>query len=122
MGTPLRTLLGALTSLAGVVLIFSPRKVAEVLHRPYETVSQQINLRASWGGALLGLGLFILWMPPLNPRATFALRLVLCLMVGIGGARLVGFALDGRPDALQWVWIVAEALIALACAVALARR
>lgn len=122
MGSSLRALLGGLTSLAGAALILSPRWVAATLHRPYETVSQQINMRASWGGAVLGLGLFVLWMPPLQPRATFALRLVLCFMVGVGAARLVGFALDGRPDTMQWVWIIAEALIAVACALALARR
>jgi hypothetical protein len=42
-------------------------------------------------------------------------------MVGIGAARLVGLALDGRPDARQWTWIIAEVLIAAACGVALAR-
>jgi hypothetical protein len=42
-------------------------------------------------------------------------------MVGIGAARVVGFALDGRPDTAQWVWIVAEVLFTAACGVALAR-
>jgi len=121
MADPLRLGVGALISAAGAVLVFSPRAVADALGRPYETVSQQINMRASWGGAVLGLGLFALWVAPWKPAGATALRLVACLMVGIGAARVVGFVLDGRPDAMQWFWIVAEVLIAAACGYALAR-
>ena len=101
--------------------MFSPRAVAATLGRPYETVSQQINMRASWGGTVLGLGLFALWSAPWRPPGAAALRLVACLMVGIGAARLVGFVLDGRPDTAQWVCMFAEVLIAAACGVSLAR-
>lgn len=122
MGTPaLRAALGALISAIAVALVLSPLKVAAALRRPHETVSQMINLRASWGGALLGVGLFVLWLPTGQGRGVYALRAVLCLMIGIGGARLVGFAMDGRPDTLQWVWLIAEVLIAIACALALSR-
>ncbi len=121
MADVLRLGVGAMISAAGTALVFSPRAVAATLGRPYETVSQQINMRASWGGAVLGLGLFALWVAPWRPPGATALRLVACLMVGIGAARVAGFALDGRPDAMQWTWIVAEVLIAAACGVALAR-
>lgn len=121
MADVLRLGAGALISAAGTALVFSPRAVAATLGRPYETVSQQINMRASWGGAVLGLGLFALWVAPWSPPTPTALRLVACLMVGIGAARVVGFVLDGRPDTAQWVWIVAEVLIAAACGLALAR-
>ncbi|MFO0629415.1 MAG: DUF4345 family protein [Polyangiales bacterium] len=119
--TWIRAALGALVSAAAVALVFSPLKVAAVLRRPHETVSQMINLRASWGGALLGIGLLVLWLPIGRTGAVYALRGVLCLMVGIAAARTVGFFLDGRPDTLQWVWLLAEFAIAAGCALALAR-
>ena len=118
---PLRAIVGALLSALGVAMVFSPLKVAEVLRRPHDTVSQAINLRASWGGAVLGVGLFVLWLPLGRSGGVYALRGVLCLMVGIAAARLVGFVLDGRPDTLQWVWLIAELVIAAGCWLALSR-
>ncbi|MSP62017.1 MAG: hypothetical protein EXR72_17135 [Myxococcales bacterium] len=40
-------------------------------------------------------------------------------MAGIGIARAIGFGLDGQPDALQWMWLAAEAAIVVGCAIAL---
>lgn len=57
MADALRLGAGALISAAGTAMVFSPRAVAATLGRPYETVSQQINMRASWGGTVLGLAL-----------------------------------------------------------------
>src|SRR5207244_3615433 len=54
-----RALVGLVLMAVGVWLVLSPLKVAEALHRPAETSSQMINLRASWGGSLFGLGAFV---------------------------------------------------------------
>jgi hypothetical protein len=113
--------LGALLAAAALVLIFSPLSVATALHRPAETSSQMINLRASWGGTLLGLAAFVAWLPGVRPWRRFVLGLVMWGMVGIGLARAVGFVLDGHPNTLQWIWMTAEIAIASACAFALVR-
>ena len=116
-----RVALGLLLAACAVWLILSPLTVAEALGRPHETTTHLINLRASWGGTLLGAGAFITWIDNTRPRRRFALGMLMWIMLGIGAARLTGFILDGKPDAWQWIWLIAEGVIALACAIALKR-
>jgi len=100
---------------AAIVAIASPVEVGRALSRTATTSSEMINLRASWGGALLGIGAAIGWART-ETRTRLAVSLVMWLMVGIGLARAVGFVLDGDPDRLQWLWLGAEIVIAAACA------
>jgi len=115
---PLQLGLGLVLVAAGAYMIFSPLVVAEVYSRPHETSSQMINLRAS-GGTVVGIGAFIAWLPALRPWLRAGLGLLLCSMAGIGLARAIGFVLDGRPDGLQWVWMIAEVTIVVVCALVL---
>jgi len=108
-----RIVAGLLLAALGVVLVFLPLEVAAALGRPAETPSQLINLRASWGGALLGLGAFLAVRGALRPWGVTVATLLLCSMAGIAAGRGVGFALDGSPDTLQWVWMVAEVALVL---------
>jgi hypothetical protein len=114
--------LGVVLVAAGAALVFSPLAVADVLGRPHETSSQMINLRATWGGSVTGVGLFAGWLPGWRPRLRALLGFLGALMAGIGAARAVGFAVDGHPNALQWVWMVAEIAIVTGCVWALRRR
>jgi hypothetical protein len=121
---PVRTLqlIAGLVMVAfGGYLTFSPLTVARVLGRAHETSSQMINLRATFGGTIMGLGLFIAWLPALQPWRRSGLGLVAALMAGIFAARLVGFTLDGHPDRLQWFWLIAEAVITIGCTIMLRR-
>jgi hypothetical protein len=93
---------------AGVYLACSPLVVADALGKPHDTPTRMINLRASWGGTLAGLGAFVAWCPGLRPWWRTFVGLVMWAMAGIGAARLLGFALDGSPDGRQWMWITAE--------------
>jgi hypothetical protein len=95
----------------GGVLVMSPLGVAEVLDRPHATSSQMINLRASWGGLVLGVAAFLVWLPALRPWRRSVVGLLLWVMAGVGLARAVGFALDGNPDPRQYVWLTGEIAI-----------
>jgi len=115
----MRTAIGAVLAAVAVALVFSPLSVAAVLHRPAHTSSQMINLRASWGGTLLGVAAFLMWLPALRPPRRFVVGLLLWSMAGIACARAVGFVLDGHPDTLQWMWLGAEVAIVALCALSL---
>lgn len=118
----MRRSVGVAIVLFGVAMVFSPERVAELLDRPVRDVGEAINLRASWGGTVMGIGALIAVRDDLRPwRHTLAWAL-LCLMAGIFFARAVGFALDGIGDVWQWIWLGAEALIVGVCAVYLKRR
>jgi hypothetical protein len=111
-----RLVLGIAIALAGLVLTFLPLEVAAVLNRAPKTSPEMINLRASWGGTLMGLGAFVAWLEAVKPWRRFGLGLLGWAMAGIGLARLIGFVLDGGPDTLQWVWLTAEIILAAGCA------
>lgn len=102
-----------------VYLVLSPVVVADALAKPHDTPTRMINLRASWGGTLAGLGAFVAWLPALRPWWRTIVGLVMWAMAGIGAARLVGFALDGSPDARQAIWISAEVALVIAGAAVL---
>jgi hypothetical protein len=120
-GRLLPLVLGLAIAAVGAWLVLSPLVVADALGRPHATPTQMINLRASWGGVVLGIGAFVAWLPGLRPRARLVLGLLMWLMAGIGVARALGFALDGHPDGRQYLWITAEAVLAIGAALALRR-
>lgn len=101
----------------GAYVTLTPLDTAAALGKPHETSSQLINLRASWGGPMLGLGAFVAWLPALQPWPRTVIGLLGWAMVGIGVARTIGFVLDGSPDGRQWLWLWLEIGIAIACAI-----
>ncbi len=121
-------LLGIAILAIGVALVFLPEQIATLLARPYATAGERINMRASWGGVVTGVGLLLVWLPhgdtapSARPRRRFTFGLIMWLMIGIASGRAVGFAIDGSPDTLQWVWMIAEIVIATGCAVALRKK
>lgn len=114
--------LGVVIGALGAYLAVVPTATADVLgHRP-TTPPGWINMRASYGGTLIGLGAFIAWLPSARPALRAIIGLLGWAMAGIGLARLLGFAMDGHPDKLQLLWITAEIAIVVTCAVLLRRR
>lgn len=106
----------------GAYLVFAPEVVRDLLGRKPATSSDWINLRATFGGTIAGLGLFLVWWPAVRPWSRTVIGLLLWAMAGIGAARAIGFALDGNPDTRQYIWITAEVVIVAVCAVLLRRR
>jgi hypothetical protein len=114
-------LAGVAIAALGAVLVIAPGLVRDLLGRTPATPSDWINLRATFGGTLLGVGAFIAWLPARRPWLRAGLGLLGWGMAGIGAARLVGFALDGNPDSRQYVWLIAEVVLVAASVFALRR-
>lgn len=114
-------ILGAVVAALGIALAARPHEVAEALARPHGTPSEIINARASFGGAIVGVGLLLLVAPSLRPFTRALAYALLTLMLGVGLVRGAGFVLDGRPDRLQWIWLVLEFVLAAAAAAYLRR-
>lgn len=114
--------LGLAIAAFGAYLALFPLVTAEALGRPFGEPTQLINLRASFGGSLLGIGAFVAWWPSAKPWSRTLLGLLLWVMAGVGLARLLGFIVDGSPDGRQWIWLVAEVFIVATCAILLRRR
>lgn len=115
MPSKLRLALAIVVVVAAVAAILSPAAVGEALGRVATTASETINLRASWGGTLLGIGAAI-GLAQTATRGRLIVSTIMWIVAGIGIARALGFVLDGGPDVLQWVWLVAEIVIVAGCA------
>jgi len=116
-----RIVLGLVVVVLGACLALSPAWIAARLGTLPNTESDVINLRASYGGTLMGIGAFVAWLPAAKPWLRAVLGLLGWAMAGIGLARLVGFVLDGNPDSRQFLWIIAEAVLVVGCAFGIRR-
>jgi hypothetical protein len=111
-----RLVLGLVLVAAGAYLALSPEKIVDWFGATPKTTSDVINLRASYGGTLAGIGAFIAWLPALRPWPRAVLGLLGWAMLGILAARLVGFATDGNPDSRQFIWVIAEVVLVVGSA------
>ena len=105
----------------GIVLALNPSWIIDARGVLPKTESDVINVRASYGGTLIGIGAFVAWVPALKPWLRSVLGLLGWAMAGIAAARLLGFALDGNPDRRQAIWIIAEVLLVIGCAYGIRR-
>lgn len=116
-----QVILGLAIIAAGAYLALNPQLVADALGKPNDLPTRTINLRASYGGTLMGIGAFAAWFPGPTPLTRMLLGLLGWAMAGIGVARLIGFALDGSPDTRQYIWITAEVVLSAASVFAIRR-
>ena len=66
------------------------------------------DVRATYGGFQIGLGLFTLWAAADPARVRMGLLLQALTIGAIGSCRLVGFAIDGGPNGFLISAIVTE--------------
>ena len=66
------------------------------------------DVRATYGGFQIGLGLFTLWAAADPTRVRMGLVLQALTIGAIGSCRLVGFAVDGSPNGFLISAIVTE--------------
>jgi uncharacterized protein YneF (UPF0154 family) len=93
----------------GVGFVVAPRKLAKfITGGSPSTPSAIIDMRATYGGVALGLGLFLglcatrpLWVRP-------GLIASLLVVASIGAARVVGLVVDGHPNAFMLLLLATE--------------
>jgi hypothetical protein len=110
-----KRVIGLVLVIAGVVLALEPAWIIEWRGTLPKTESDIINVRATYGGTLFGVGAFLAWLPAGKPRLSGLVALVGFAMAGIAIARLLGFALDGNPDGRQALWLIAELVLVVGC-------
>ena len=79
------------------------------------------DVRATYGGFQIGLGLFTLWAAADPARVRTGLVLQLLTIGAIGSCRLVGFAVDGSPNGFLVSAIVTETVLTALTLIALYR-
>ena len=97
----------------GLALILIPETVSMLTTASApQTASGMIELRAASGGICLALGILFA-MTTRNPALVqFGLVAVVITMLCMATARTLGFLIDGSPNSLMLLYLIAEALMA----------
>ncbi|SHH23773.1 DUF4345 family protein [Ferrimonas marina] len=70
--------------------------------------SASIDFRATYGGAQLAIGVVFLLVVKLRNDVDLALLIVGLVLLLMALGRTVGILMDGQPNALMWVYLIAE--------------
>lgn len=104
----------------GLGFVFAPHWLSEALVQSTPaTPSASIDMRATYGGISVGLGLFVglcAWRRDLIGGGVLASLLVLSTAAA---ARIVGMVADGGPNLFMYLLLVAELLFVVFFSVAL---
>ena len=107
--------------LYGVGFIVAPALLSQYVTGAVPTsASGLIDMRATYGGMSLAIGLLLLHLSRQSTPRTGLLG-VLLLMLGMAGGRVCGMLVDGAANPVMQVYLALEIIAALAAAALLAR-
>ena len=105
-------LVGATFVLYGFWFMALPREAMEaVTGETLSTVVGAIDVRATYGGLSLGLGIVLAMLS--QAHVSLGLKAVLLLMVCMAFGRTVGMLADGPPDLMMLSYLVLEVAAAV---------
>ncbi|APP04878.1 DUF4345 domain-containing protein [Vibrio harveyi] len=97
--------------LYGAIFAVFPVEMANLItgSSPNST-SATIDFRATYGGAQFAVGLALILVLKIKQDVTLALVIVAITLLSMAFGRLIGILLDGQPNTLMYVYLVAELL------------
>jgi hypothetical protein len=114
-------ILGAMTLFFGLLYLFAPTTMTDPTGFGALGPSATTDVRATYGGLQIGLGLFLLWAAAEDARVRLALVLQVLTIGAVGSSRALGILLDGEATGVLIGALVFEVLLTIA-AIALLRR
>ena len=98
----------------GLLFIVFPQEALQMLVQgKVSTRSELIDLRATYGGMMIGLGLLLFILANNVSTIKIGLLAVFILMLCMALGRIVGIVIDGEPNQLMYIYLALELL---ACA------
>ena len=77
------------------------------------SASATIDFRVTYGGAQFAIGLALILVFKIKQDVTLALIIVAITLLSMAFGRLIGILLDGQPNTLMYVYLVAELVFGL---------
>jgi hypothetical protein len=106
--------LGVSVTLVGAAYLLAPEWTSDLVTREaFDSDQANSDLRATVGGATLGLGLFFCWCALKTPRLAVGLLASALVFAGLILARLIGFAVEGVYAAQLGAFVIEIAGLAL---------
>ena len=79
----------------------------------------KIEVRATYGGLLVGLGFLFAYSANSDSSIRFGLVAIICILTTVGLSRLYGIMVDGDNEAIQWNFLIMELVGAVIAALIL---
>ena len=92
----------------GVLGLVNPVGTVLPMDIAIETAQAKTELRATYGGLMLGIGIFLAYTAYDLNAVRLGLIAVICMLLVIGSTRLLGIAIDGTRTNLQWMLLCFE--------------
>ena len=114
-------ILGAMTLFFGLIYLLFPQTMTDPTGFGALGPSATTDVRATYGGLQIGLGIFLLWAAAQEARVRLALVLQVLTIGAVAAARALGILLDGEATGVLVGALVFEILLAI-LSIALLRR
>jgi hypothetical protein len=96
----------------GIGFVLAPASLAEfVTGSSPETSSGLMDMRATYGGLCLAIGLAFAWFARHDATVRTGLVVVAIVMACMAGGRTLGFVVDGGPNTLMILYLALEFLV-----------
>jgi hypothetical protein len=114
-------ILGAMTLLFGLIYLFFPQSMTDPTGFGALGPSATTDVRATYGGLQIGLGLFLLWAAAQEARVRLALVLQVLTIGAVASSRALGIVLDGEASGVLVGALAFEILLTIV-SIAVLRR
>jgi hypothetical protein len=114
-------ILGGMTLVFGLLYLLAPTTMTDPTGFGPLGPSATTDVRATYGGLQIGLGLFLLWAAAEDARVRLALVLQVLTIGAVALSRALGILLDGEATGVLLGALAFEVLLTIA-AIALLRR
>ena len=103
--------IGVLTLIFGLAYLLAPATLTEPAGFGSLSPSATTDVRATYGGFQIGIGVFLVWAAQVEQRYRAALLLVLFSIGSVLASRVVGLAIDGELNAFHQMGLVFESTL-----------
>jgi hypothetical protein len=104
-------MMGAISLMFGAIYLFAPTVLTAPAGFAALGPGALTDVRATYGGFQLGVGLFWLWSAGSDARVHFALVLTTIAIGSVGASRAIGVLMDGGPNAFHAGGLIVETLL-----------
>ena len=98
----------------GIALMFWPVEILKSVEISFESVTAFADIRADYGGCILGIGIFLAWCASKAPLVRVGLLCTGFTFSGYVTGRLLSLVLDGTPKPIIFTLTIVEVLGAAA--------
>jgi len=103
----------------GIIGFFEPVSAVANMGINIDNNHAKIEVRATYGGLLVGLGLLFAYSANSDSSVPFGLVAIICIMATVGLSRLYGIMVDGENETIQWDFLIMELVGAVIAALIL---